>query len=164
MLEGQPHMRFARSKIASSPLPSVPNSAWDRFVHALSVQGIGDVSSSGGYGFLDLRPRRLAELGAMENLHTERRDGRQVWVGDFVPPHTEEEFLNSAAAQMVMFRRSMADYDARLTAGELTRPAGVSRSGALAILHRGGLGALSRWPDGALSDTFTLFQAADGLF
>jgi hypothetical protein len=164
MTEAAEVQRFQRTKIADSPLAGVSTAAWDRLVRACSVQGISEISRSGGYGFLDLRPRRLAELGLMESLRSERLNGRQVWRGDFVPPHSEAEFLGSALVQLAAFRLSMRDYDARISSGELRLAEGSSKSGTLAILHRGGTGALASWPRRALSDTMALYRASDGLF
>jgi hypothetical protein len=59
--------------------------------------------------------------------------------------------------------RSLGLYHELLRAGDIARPAGVSLAGALAILHRGGRGALRKWPD-VFSDTRALFEAAQGAF
>lgn len=152
------------SVLLQSPLEGVSAEAWHKFLRAMSVQAIGDISESGGFGSFDLRARRLGELGMMDNLRTERRGGRQVWVGDFVEPYNEVEFLRNFVTQTTVFKASMKAYDAEMKAGTIVRPEGVSRSGALAILHRGGRAALSNWPSRALGDTIALHEATKDIF
>jgi hypothetical protein len=152
------------STLLQSPLEGVSAEAWHKLMRKMSVQAIGDISESGGFGSFDLRARRLGELGVMANLRTERRGDRQIWVGDFVAPYTEAEFLRSLVVQTKVFKVSMKGYDLEMKAGTIVRPEGVSRSGALAILHRGGKGALASWPSRALSDTIALHEAAKDIF
>lgn len=149
--------------ILQSPLAGVSASVWSAFVRALDTQAIGAVSASGGYGSFDLRPRRLAELGYMQDLRSTDRNGRTIQVGAFVHPFTEAKLLVDPILQYRILVTSIKGYDAELTAGEVTKPAAVSRSGALAILHRGGRGALRTWPK-LFSDTQALYDATKGLF
>lgn len=149
-----------------SPIEGVADGEWRALVAALTVQRIGAVSESGGLGCFDLRPRRLAELGIMDraSLRCERAlSGRHRQDGDFVPPTTRERFLSSLEDQYATLLASLRDHLAAIERGELSLPDGVSRSGALAILHRGGKRALAAYPD-LLSDTRALFERAQGCF
>jgi hypothetical protein len=160
--EQQP-VRF-RSALARSPIPGVSDGAWARFVHALEVQPIRAVSESGGCGAYDLRPRRLVELGYAEDLRLERtQGGRQVYACRFKAPWTQDRFLADPVAQAAALRRSMVLYHEDLQGGAIRRPDGVSLAGALAILHRGGRGALEAWPD-LFHHTRALYEAAQGAF
>jgi hypothetical protein len=143
-----------------SPIAGVKNEAWDRFVRTLEIQAVDAVSHSGGYGSFDLRPRRLAEIGVMRNLSTKRFGKRQIQIGDFVPPFNEIEFLRNPMIQYRVLVMSMRSY----LSGKIDLAPGMSLSGALAILHVGGRGALATWPKGALSFTEALFKRANGLF
>jgi len=157
------HIEDRFHTILTSPLAGVSASAWSTFVRALDTQTIGAVSASGGYGSFDLRPRRLAELGYMQDLRSANRNGRTIQVGDFILPLTEEKLLADPILQYKILVNSIKGYDAELTVGEVTRPTTVSRAGALAILHRGGRGALRAWPR-LFSDTQIIYTATQGLF
>jgi len=158
-----------RFRLAPSPLVGVTDVAWNRFLGVMHVQAINAVSTSGGFGCFDLRPRRLAEIRIMRDVKLERRSRdedlggkRAVYVGEFVSS-TREAFLNSFPMQLDAFVKSNRLYDIVLRQ-ELHRPEGVSRSGALAILHRGGKGALATWPEKALEETKALFERANLIF
>jgi hypothetical protein len=156
--------RFSRAHLLS-PLEGVPDRAWEAYVRACSVAGVRERTSHGLFGSFAMRARRLGEIGVLECV---RRDDRGVWVGDFVPPDTEEGFLASPARQIEVFSDSTRRYDVELSAGvasgAIARPAGASRSGCLAILHCGGIGAIQRFPGGAFASTTRLFQATNNLF
>lgn len=161
-VETAPAARF-QSALAS-PLPGVSAEAWARLVAALSVQPIKAISASGGYGSYDFRARRLVELGIGENLrYVQAQNGRHVHVCDFVAPMTRVGFLTNPVSQYDALCRSMVKYHADLMSGQIARPEGCSVSGALAILHRGGLGALRGYPT-LFDDTRALYEAARGAF
>lgn len=152
--------RFERQ---ASALAGVDDGAWDCFTRALCVQPINAISASGGFGCWDLRPRRLGELGVMTDLRYVAGPGRDRWEGDFVSPWSADVLLGDVIAQHGLFVASMRLYAAALADGRIVRPVEVSRAGALAILHRGGRGALASWPR-LFDDTRAIFDAAKGLF
>lgn len=148
-----------------SPLPGVSSSSWARFVTALDVQDIKAVSSSNGLGAFDLRPRRLVELRYATNLRPVRSptSGRQLYVCDFVAPWTREQFLSDPVAQYGVLAHSIGEYHRALSRGEIPLPDKMSLAGALAILHRGGNGALKAWPV-LFPETRVLYDAARSAF
>ncbi len=150
--------------VLSSPLKGVNNAAWSRFVTALEVQGVRDVSESGGLGAYAIPPRRLIELGyAVKQPSVRTPKGRQVHSCKFISPWTKEQFLADPVAQYVVLSKSMMLYDAALEAGELHRPADISFSGLLAVLHCGGRGALAAWPK-LFDNTQALYDKVKGIF
>ena len=142
--------RFTRT-LVESPLPGVTAPQWDALARACSVQGIRAISRSGGIGSYDMRPRRLGELGVMENL---RRGPGGRWVGDLVQEYADLGV--DLRLQNRVFAASMVAYDQEIASAALVLPEGVSRSGGLAILHRGGGGALRAWPEGAFAEARAL--------
>jgi hypothetical protein len=76
---------------------------------------------------------------------------------------TGERFLSDLIVQSEMLSHSISVYYVALMSGELTKPSNVSFAGALAILHRGGTGALKAYPD-LFDNTRALFERAKGAF
>lgn len=158
MLRGS---RFESS--LASPLAGVSPMQWEGFLKALEVQPIQAISESGGFGSYDLRPRRLVELGYATGLRPKRnRKGRLIYECDLVP-WTVQEFLWDPMAQHAVLAHSIAQYEQELQSGTLQRPEGLSVAGSLAILHRGGRGALGGWPH-LFKQTRALCEAAQNTF
>lgn len=157
--------RFASS--LKSPLPGVSLAAWQRFVSALEVQRMDQVSARGGFGSYDLRPKRLEEIGYVTDLARQggrRQRGKpQVYACRFLPPWSRERFLADASAQIEALSKSMRGYAEDLAAGRLQQPDGLSLAGALAILHVGGRGALAAFPD-LFDHTRAVCERARGAF
>jgi len=147
-----------------SPLVGVSNDQWRTFLSALEVQPINAVSDSGGLGSYDIRPRRLVELGYATGLRYKRTEkGRQVQKCDFVLPWTQARFLVDPVAQYTALSRSMSLYHRALLSSELKKLQDVSIAGTLALLHKGGRGALEGWPK-LFESTRALYEAAQGAF
>lgn len=150
-----------------SPIPGVSDAAWMRWVAALDAQPIDAVGPSGGLGSYDMRPRRLKELGLARSVRLERApSGRQVYSCELAPPLTRARFLRDMVLQAAVLARSArGHYDdlARASGEGLRLPEGQTLAGALAVLHRGGRGALARWPD-LFEDTRVLWEKARGCF
>lgn len=148
----------------ASPFPDVANDAqWYAFVAAMTVQGVTDTAPSGGLGMFALQPRRLAELGLMDpaSVRRERRpDGGWRELGAFVAPWSGGFYLDE---QREALGRSAVAYQRDIAAARIRVPHGVSLAGALAILHRGRLGALQAFPR-LLSDTRELYDRSKGCF
>ena len=121
----------------ASPIASVSDDAWRAFVAAMTVRPAVDADDAKGFGCFDIRPRRLAELGLAK-------------------PNTFEECYE-------VFVKSVVAYLDDIQAGRLTVPEGVSRAGTLAILQRGGRGALTAYPD-MFSDTHEVYERAKWCF
>lgn len=157
-----PSRRFSAGP--ASPLAGVSDAAWCKLVMALEVQPLNAVSESGGLGAYDIRPRRLVELGYAQNLQSTRTEtGRQVYVCDFIAPWERNRFLADPIAQYAVLARSMLVYHGLARSGDLRVPSEVGLSGAFAILHVGGHGALRGWPD-LFERTRELYERARGLF
>jgi hypothetical protein len=109
----------------------------------------------------EMTPRRLFDLGIVRNLkRTRGPSGRMIWCGDFIPPMTAKRFLNNPNRQHEVFSVSMRDYF-----DDLLVPKGMSRSSALAILHRAGPEGLKSWANGKRFEaTGKLANAVEGVF
>ena len=169
--ESEAAPRIARGEapkgpLLPSPLPCVPSSAWTRFCQAMRVGSSGDVAPSNAVGIFGLLPKRLADLGLVgeEKREFSEKAQRMVWVGRFVPPLTEAKFRASPLAQYNAFCDSMKLYDEQLESGKMKAPDGLSRSGALAVLHRAGPRGLEAWASRRAKPTEALVKKVNGIF
>ncbi len=159
-------------RILASPIQAVSGEVWTEFALALKTATLGAISASNALGMFEFKMRRLKDLGLVDGLRNERSpNGRMVWVGEFVHPHTLRGFLSSPRLQYEVFAKSMVDYVSRLRDGRIERPdggfsRGTTLSGVLAILHRCGPRGLKVLvdPDARFSDTTALFGRANGIF
>ena len=165
-------LRIARggARIAAAPLPSpipgVAAEAWTRFVRALRQADPGAISPQGFLGCFEIHPRRLAELGDLGDgfrVATAARDEGGVWRCDFACG-TQAGFLASFIAQYAALVKSVRGHYGEVARGAVAIPAGVTLSGALAILHRAGRGGLAGWTKRKLPETAALFDRANGIF
>lgn len=157
------------SHLLKSELASVSDENWTRFVLAMKTAAVDSVSGSHALGAWEMRPKRLADLGLMENLRYSRTAlGRMACDGDFKPPLTRKKFLENPGVQYRVFATSMRRYVDGLTDGTIsegTPPPDMTLSGALAILHRCGPSGLVKWSEEArFSDTVDLYNRVNGLF
>ena len=148
--------------VLGSPLSGVSDEDWTCFALLVRSAPVRAVSAANAIGMFEITPRRLADLGLMTNLESARApSGRTVYVGEFVKPWSLGRFLSNPKAQYAAFTQSMKDYFARLPA---VMPAGLSRSGALAVLHRVGPQGLETWCERRFPNTEAFVEKVNGIF
>jgi hypothetical protein len=158
----------------TSPFPNISDEAWTRFAIAMRTEEHpGTVSPSNALGMFAIKTKRLADLGLVRNTKATRdpKTNRMIWVAEFVPPMTSQKFLSNPKLQYDVFVKSMKDYVDKLKNNEIPqpaggRPAGMTLSGVLAILHRAGPGGIASWNDTnkRFEDTVKLYSKANGIF
>lgn len=131
-----------------SELPGIDDDEWTQFVTCMATGKSDGVSPSNALGLFEMMPRRLADLGLVKRLARSKPAERTIWVAVFVPPMTSDKFLRNPQVQYRVFSKSMKDYSDRISGGEIVKPAPMSLSGALAILHRAGPKGLETWATG----------------
>jgi hypothetical protein len=161
-----------------APLGGPSNEQWTRFVHALTIcdgcndaragrphaphpRSFGACGPSGGLGCFGILPRRLADLGLMRAVRASNDDGRRRTRGEFCAPMTAVKFLAPLVQYNVLIE-SLRRYDRAAAASDM--PAGMSRSGALALFHRLGPMAMAKWAEHKEPATIALFTRANKLF
>jgi hypothetical protein len=166
----------APSVIADSPINGVEPQTWLRFMAALGDRDHARaVTESGHLGFFRFGMPRLAELGLACNVRRDKVGSRKVWVGDFVPPLTREQFLSDLGLQSRVFALSSGDFATFLAEsrpkdlGQLIDGQGATLSGLLAVLHRAGISGYEKWlskPDDhpKFPHTTAAYKAANKLF
>lgn len=150
--------------LLESPIESVSNQAWTEFVRVMITAPIGAVSASNCLGAFAMPPRRLKELGMLENLARtkSKRSKRTIWATSSA--HDQDramEFLKSLSLQFRLFTKSMKEYASKIEKDELKLPRDSTLSGALALLHRAGVAGLEgeRFPA-----TQAAWEHANGIF
>lgn len=151
--------------ILESPIAGVEASAWTAFVRVMRTSPTTAVSPSNALGAFEMTPRRLVDLGilsdALERTRS-KKSNRVIWATGRGPERNRAEvFLKSMTAQYRAFSASMVDYASKISSGAVKLPQNCSLSGALAILHRAGVGGLSgaRFPA-----TQAAFERTNGIF
>lgn len=130
-------------------LQGVSDEAWTEFVRNMATGSPLTVSDSNALGMFEIMPRRLADLGLVFRLSRSKSSkGRTIWVGSFIPPLKCSNFLKNPSIQYKVFCKSIKDYDDKINNGIIKKDTGMSRSGALAILHRAGPRGLDAWNEG----------------
>lgn len=153
----QQALRFTDTAV--SPLEGVSSAAWREWVAAITAQPGSAALRGGALGVYCIRPRRLVEIGRATNFR--RLDGKQFC--DFKNGWTQERFLADPIAQFAVLVKSTRMYYDALRDGTIKRPSDMTMSGALAVLHAGGLGAIEGWPE-LFDETKKLYEATKGLF
>lgn len=131
----------------------VPSPAWTAFVKAMGDKKAKEVDPRYRLGIFGIGARRLVDLGIMKNPKKTAYKGQQgVWLAEWVPPHSEEKFLNSPEAQYRSFVASMISYRRAINQQLADKPAPppvngkrVTLSGLLAVAHHAGMGGLGKW-------------------
>jgi hypothetical protein len=161
--------RSATAKISGmlvSPFKDVSDFAWTRFVTTLEIDDdrgpnrgkprrFDARTNAGGLGCYGIPVRRLVELHVLKEVFVSKgkaianpRDPRVVI------------FLADPLLQRDVLVASMKRYNLALS----SLPAGMTKSGALALCHRLGPQALAKWAKHQEPSTVALFRRANGLF
>lgn len=128
-----------------SPFDGVSDEAWTKFLGALSTDAAGKprpldfLGPTGAVGMYAIPARRLADLGIKGDAVVRlRRD-----------PHAQR---NALVESLIRYLKA------------LSVPEGMTRSGALAILHCAGPNGLALFKTRPLKPTQEMFKRSNGLF
>jgi len=150
-----------------SPLAGVTNAAWNRLVNALMIdddrgplkgkpRAFNARTHAGGLGCFGTLPRRLVEIGVLRSVVL--KDGKAIAAG------SDKRLISFLANPILQYKAvvvSLKKYDSTLAS---PLPAGMSRSGVLALHHRLGPKALLKWQGHQEPSTVALFRRANGIF
>ncbi len=146
-----------------SPFAQASNEEWTSFVRTMMTAPTTAVSPSNHLGAFEMTPRRLGDLGLVDNLKRikSKKSSRINWTGKFIAPLTSDLFLKNLSLQYRAFTVSMENYYSKFTESGVRLPPEVSLSGALAVCHRAGIAGLKgpRFPR-----TQESFERANGIF
>jgi hypothetical protein len=164
------------AQVLRSPFANVPDDAWSRFVGALAVGRADEVTPNNRIGLFRYSVRRLDTVPGLNLVRNSRKDERDQWIADWVPPRSLGEFLSSPDQQLAVFIYDMRHLRKQCEryAGWIGRPTQldgkpVTLSGLLAVAQSAGPQGLYGWlTDGAQREKFqattNAYLRANGLF
>ena len=125
---------------------------WTDFARAMAAAEMDEIGHNGRLGHFALSPRRLEQLGLMENVHPVLLGDENLYTGDCIGFELDE-FLNNPRMQLAIFCKSIKDHikqikaDPRLNAliGRQTPYGTVTMNGLLALANMAGLKSAASW-------------------
>jgi hypothetical protein len=154
-----------------SPLDNVSDEDWTSFVKASKKGGNDTITPAYNLGLFHFTQGVLASCGIVSDIVRKDYNGRQVSMGEWVPPYSLELFQKSPSLQYKIFMAISAD-NAEMVKTMIGKEVEIngekyitSLSGLLAVSRKAGLGGLDKWLKGDRMDyTSRLFVEANGLF
>lgn len=155
----------SRSKL----IPEISSASWEKFVGVMCLAPKTHVSPKGRLGTFQMDARRLKDVGLMRTAEKGKRAGVSgVWVGQWLPPLTEDKFLGSMPLQYAAFVRSMAAAAPKVSGYVGREVVGVrcSLSGLLGVSHAAGEGGVESWVRGdkRFPSTTEMFSRTNSIF
>jgi hypothetical protein len=159
----------------ASPLDGISDEDWSHFAGLLEDPH-NKVNDRWELGIFKIGARRLVDLGMAKDPRQVQRDGKSVWIADFIPPLSMQIFVNDEHLQYDTFVKEMQylsrGIEERGTKGKIPLSIhGVSptRSGLLAVAKLAGLQGLDSFmKDNGDWDKFPntrdAFLKANGVF
>lgn len=137
----------------ASPWANVPSDAWNAWVHAVRASNPKTITPANYLGLFTMGMRRLVDLGLATNPRQDVRDGRKIWVADWIPALQPgpDKFLADADLQYRTFVRAVNADFAQI---RQTMPEAVgsdvdgikaTASGLLAVTKQAGVEGLRKW-------------------
>lgn len=90
----------------ASPLPGISDDDWSRFASTMETIG-NKVSDKWELGLWKIGARRLQDLGMAKDARQVDRDGKSIWIADFVSPLSMQIFVNDEHMQYDTFVKEM---------------------------------------------------------
>ena len=154
-----------------SPLDNVSDEAWTSFVKVSKKGGSDTITPAYNLGLFHFTQGVLASCGIVSDIVRKDYNGRQVSMGEWVPPYSLELFQKSPSLQYKIFAAISAD-NAELVEKMIGKEIEIngekyiaSLSGLLAVSRKAGLGGLEKWFKGDRMDyTSRMFVEVNGLF
>lgn len=139
---------FSKPKHKSSPLPGVNLVSWERFVAILATSPPNAVSPTNKLGLFQMDPRKLKDAGLMTSTHKTKVNGLPgVYVGQWIDPLTQDDFLGSIPMQYAAFTKSVQAAAPKVSGyvGTNVQGAVCTLSGLLGVAHTAGIEGVSSW-------------------
>jgi hypothetical protein len=144
---------------------------WTNYVTSQRGGKLNTITAGYSLGIWLMGMRVLQDLGYAKNVKLQDYKGKQVFMGDWVSPHSLQGFLNNAALQYEAFRRMTENHAKYIKAkhGALidNSEGRISLSGLLAVAKQAGLKGMDEWiakPETRKPATTAQFDKANGIF
>jgi hypothetical protein len=151
-------------------------SKWSTFARAMAVADVDEIGHNGRLGHFAISPRRMEQLGLMENVGPVELGNETLYTGECVG-FSIEEFMESPRLQLDIFSKSTREYAKQIRdnpafaslVGRSTPVGRVTLSGLLALANIAGLKGAAKWVmrkgDAAkFPHTTAAFKRANGIF
>jgi len=161
--------------VFQSPLDGVTDEAWTKFVKRSRSARPSTVSAKYQLGMFAMTARDLADAGFMTTAQKQDEDGHSVWMGEWAPGKSLDEFIASPQQQYDAFM-ALTKLHATVIGkqkvsiiGEEIEGQKATLSGLLAVAKKAGLGGLASWVKSAkerstFKDTTERYQQLNGIF
>lgn len=109
MIESEVRRQIASATpYVTSPISGVSDAGWRAFVEWSKQGRGGTVTAAGNMGAFLLNARQLMDVGLMRGVRrVALSSGREVYDGEWMPPHSRDEFLSDPALQYEAFSKVM---------------------------------------------------------
>ena len=159
----------------ASPLADVSEEQWTKYVKKSRTHRGNAVSDNFKLGADQLSARELADVGFMTCAKKVDEEGHSVWVGEWAPGKSLEEFLSSPAQQyealveLTKLHAGVIGMKHAAVIGTTIEGETVSLSGLLSVARKAGQGGLAGWLKSAkerssFRDTTERFKQFNGMF
>lgn len=159
--------------LSESPFADVQLDKWGKFVKAMKTLPLNNISPGYGFGMFNMGMRALGDIGLVSNLHQGKYDGRNVWLGDWNPPLTQDTFLSNPNNQLKAFTAFASYLEKAIRSrymgfiGQKIGNVPTTLSGLIAVGYYAGLGGLDSWlnqPMTRKAATTAYFNKYNGIF
>lgn len=158
-----------------SPINDISLEQWETFRAWAGQAAPGTVTSNYNLGRYIMSMRQLQDLGWAKNVRLQEHDGRQVYKGDWISPHSLERFLSTPELQDRAFweivRRNAlwikGQPEIIANIGTIIEGKQVTLSGLLGLAKQAGLRGMTAWlkdPASRKEATTKAFLESTGLF
>jgi hypothetical protein len=158
-----------------SPFDSVGDEQWTKYVKQSRTHRSNSVSDNFKLGTYQLSARDLADAEFMISAKKVDEEGHSVWIGEWAPGYSLEDFLASSEIQYNAFLALSRLHASRISKkyskviGTTIESQQVTLSGLLAVAKKAGQGGLESWLKSAkerskFRDTTERYLKFNGMF
>lgn len=165
----------AEPQCFTSLLDGVTDEQWTKYVKQSRTHRPNSVSDNFKLGVYQLSARDLADAEFMVSAKKVDEEGHSVWIGEWAPGYSLEDFLASSELQYEAFLALSRLHASRIAKkyskviGTTIESKSVTLSGLMAVAKKAGLGGLESWLKSAkerskFRDTTERYLKFNGMF
>lgn len=146
----------------SSPIQELSDEEWRKFVDWASRGQQRTITPNYNLGTYLINSRQLSDYGYMRGVRKLKWQGKEVYQGTWVSPHSLESYLSSPSLQYEVFVKILKDHSRAIltryrhvlgkmldSEGEVWAKKHVTLTGLLAVAKVAGITGLTKWVNSA---------------